>query len=394
MKLQAQSSRALCGALQKSVKGVGGKSMIAILDHVLLSRRNDGKYMFTTATSDSQLCVPAPLVEIDTKLSKPVALPISLLTQFLATLPDCVVTFNFNSENTFLVEYCTGDGDKVKSGKAQFAYLAGDEFPTMPQPEDGATHLSLPYAVFDGALKQAMPFIKPNDLRPVIGSLLMDIAEDLSGITFVGTNGQVLYKQTYSNDPQRGGSNFYRGGAARQMKISNAFFRMLSAFDGQEDIDIESDGSVIRFTSGDIDFRCKEIEAKYPNYNSIIPHNNPLYITFSKKEMLSIVKRVTLFTSEASNVVKVEKNGMFIDVSTEDKDFSQGAHDQVIVIDAACNDGFCIGFRAEIFLTGVNAIKGDTVRLQLADAQRAAVLTADEPSPNALALCMPIAMYD
>ncbi len=394
MKLQAQSSRALCGALQKSAKGVGVKTMIAILDHVLLSRRDDGKYMFTTATSDSQLCVPAPLAEIDTPLANPVALPIGLLTQFLATLPECVVTFNFNGESTFLVEYCTGDGDKVKSGKAQFAYLPGDEFPKKNKPEAGATHLSLPYAAFDGALKSAMPFIKNDELRPVMSSLLIDIAEDFSDITFVGTNGHMLYKQTYCNDPQRGGSNFYRGGEARKIKVNNAFFRTLSAFDGQADIDIESDGCIIRFSSGDMDFICKEVEAKYPNYNSVIPRNNPYYITFSKKEMLAIVKRVTLFTNENSNIVKVEKNGMFIDVSTEDKDYSQGAHDQVIVADAECTDGFRIGFNASVLQAGVNAIQGDTVRMQLSDATRAAVLTTDEPSPCALALAMPTLLND
>lgn len=394
MKLQAQSSRALYGALQKSAKGVGGKTMIAILDHVLLSRRDDGKYMFTTATSDSQLCLPAPLTEIGAPLNKPVALPIGLLTQFLATLPDCVVTFNFNSESTFLLEYCTGDGDKVKSGKAQFAYMPGDDFPTMAKPEAGATHLSLPYAAFDGALKQAIPFIKNDELRPVMSSLLIDIAEDLSSITFVGTNGHMLYKQTYCNDPERGGSNFYRGGEVRQMKINNAFFRTLAAFDSQTDIDIESDGHIIRFSSGDMEFLCKEVEAKYPNYNSVIPRNNPFYVTFSKKEMLAIVKRVTLFTSENSNIVKVEKNGMFIDVSTEDKDFTQGAHDQVIIADAECNDGFKIGFNAAVLQAGVNAIQGDMVRMQLSDASHAAVLTIDEPSPCALALCMPTVLGD
>ena len=394
MKLQAQSSRALYGALQKSAKCVGSKTMISILTHVLLSRRDDGKYMFTTATSDSQLCLLAPLTEIDAKFDKPVALPIGILTQFLATLPDCVVTFNFNSESTFLLEYCTGDGDKVKSGKAQFSYMPGGEFPTMAKPEAGATHLSLPYATFDGALKRTMPFIKNEELRPVMSSLLVDIAEDLSNITFVGTNGHMLYKHTYYNDPKRGGSNFYRGGEARQIKINNAFFHTLAAFDGQTDIDIESDGSIIRFSSGDMDFLCKEVEAKYPNYNSVIPRNNPFYITFSKKEMLTIVKRVTLFTSENNNIVKVEKNGMFIDVSTEDKDFSQGVHDQVIIADAECNDGFKIGFNAAVLQAGVNAIQGDTVRMQLSDASRAAVLTVDEPSPCALALCMPIVLSD
>ncbi len=314
MKLQAQSSRALCGALQKSAKGVGGKSSIAILDHVLLSRRDDGKYILTSATSDTQLRVPAPLSEIDGQLGKPVALPIDILTRFLATLPDCVVTLNF-----------TGDGEKVKSGKAQFAILPGEDFPMMKEPSEGATHISLPYATFDKILKLSTPFIKNDELRPVMSSMLIDLAEDCSELTFVGTNGQLLYKHGYSNDPQKGGGDFFRGGQARPIKVHSAYFRTIAAFDGVETIDIESDGGIIRFSAGDIDMLCKDLEARFPNYNAVIPKGNPHYITFDKKEMLAIVKRVTLFTTETSNLVKVQKNGMFIDISTEDRDYAQGA---------------------------------------------------------------------
>ncbi len=390
MKLQAQSSRALCSALQKSAKCIGGKSTLAILDHVLLSRRDDGKYMFTSATGEAQLTVPAPFMDVDGQFGQSVALPIGLLVPFLSTLPDCVVTFNFVDEKTLRLEYCTnGSGDKVKSGKAQFAYLSGEEFPIKQRPADRATHIVMPYKTFDSLLNQTSPFIITNELRLVMSTLLIDVAEDRSEVTFVGTTGNILYKSTYSNNPQKGGGDFFRGGEARQIKVLNTFFRILSAFDGVETIDIESDDRTVRFSSGDIELLCSEIEARYPSYNSVIPKGNPFFVTFNKNEMLTIIKRVILFASESSHLITVQKQGMFLEISAEDKDFSQGAHDQVVIIDLHCEDGFKIGFNASHLQTAVNAIQGDTVRMQLSEANRAAVLTADEPSPTALALCMP-----
>lgn len=390
MKLQAPSSKALNLALQNASKCVASKTTLAILNHVLLSVHADGKFYFTSSTSDSQLTIPAPLNIVEGVFGAPVALPIGILTSLLATLPDCVVTFVFDESNrTVNLEYCTSKDDNVKAGKAQVSYYDGSEFPLMNGVSSESTHITIPKNVFDIATDQAAKFIHKDDLRPVIACLCIDIAEDCSDVTFVSTNGHMLAKTTLPNNVQQGGCDFYRGGKSRTMLVHMSYLRTLSVFDGSEHIDIEGDDQVVRFTAGDVEFLCKSVEGRFPNYNAVIPKGNPYFVTFDKKEMLIILKRVALFANESSKLIVVKKNGMFLDISTRDADFSTAADDQVMISDASCEEGFRIGFSSQVLATAIGAIPSDKVRMNLSDPARAAVFTADEPSPTVLTLCMP-----
>lgn len=390
MKLQATSSKALNLALQKASKCIASKSVLAILDHVLLSVRADGKFYFTTSTNDSQLTIPAPFNIVDGVFGAPVALPVNILISLLSTLPDCAITFDFNANNrTVNLEYCTGKDDKVKTGKAQVSYYDGSEFPLMNNVSQDATHISIPMAVFDMVTDQAAKFIQKDDLRPIMSCLCIDISEDRSDVTFVSTNGHMLAKTTLSNDPHQGGYDFFRSGDVRMLLLHMSYLRTLSVFDGQETIDIEGDGQLVKISSGDIEFICKSVEGHYPNYNSVIPKGNPYYVTFDKKEMLMILKRVSIFANESSNLIVVKKNGMFLDISSRDVDLSTAAEDQVMISDASCQDDFRIGFKYSVLATAVSAIPSDRVRISLSDPARAAVLTSNEPSPSVLTLCMP-----
>ena len=127
MKLQAQSSKALHAALNKSAKCIGSKNTIAILNHVLLTRKGE-RFYFTSATTDSQLTIPAPLTICNGTYNRDIVLPITMLSALLSTLPDCVVTFDIpDNSQSFTVEYCTSKEDNVKPGKAQMNLLYGDE---------------------------------------------------------------------------------------------------------------------------------------------------------------------------------------------------------------------------------------------------------------------------
>ena len=168
----------------------------------------------------------------------------------------------------------------------------------------------------------------------------------------------------------------------------------MSAFDGCESVDIENDGHIIRFSSGDIELICKHVDGKYPNYNSVIPKSSPYYVVFDKKEMLGILRRISLFSSSVSNLIEVEKNGMFLTVSASDSDFAKSGEDQVFLSEAACSDGFKIGLKSDSFRTCISAIPSNTIRMRLLDSSHAVVLTADEPAPNVLALEMPMLLNE
>ena len=393
MKLQAQSSKALHAALNKSAKCIGSKNTIAILDNVLLTRKGE-QFFLTSSTTEAQLTIPAPLTICNGTYDRDIVLPIKMLSALLGTLPDCVVTFDIPDDSqSFTVEYCTSSEDNVKPGKAQMCLFPGGDFPQMEQPKaEQSSVISLPMSLFHSVVDTADKFAIMDELRPQLSCLCIDVAEDRSEVVFVGTNGQTLVKMTHSNDPAKGGSDFFRGGKPGNMLIHRNYFRTISAFDGSEDITIENDGHTIRFTSGETELICKQVEGRYPNYNAVIPKNNPFYVVFDKKEMLDILRRVSLFSSNASNLVEIKKNGIFLTVSANDEDFAVSGEDQVCIADAQCDDGFRIGLNSTAFQKCINPIPSDTIRMQLLDPTRAIVITADEPAPKVLTLCMPMVL--
>lgn len=398
MKIQAQSSLLLRQALQKAAKCIDSKTTIAILTQVLLTqRKEDGKFFFVSATTDSELTIPAPLTIVEGSFKEDAVLPITSLLSLLSTLPaDCVVTMDLSQdkERSMNIEYCTQNGDNVKKGNVSLIYFSAESFPRVAQPDDASIHISLPMATFSNVLSHAGKFVSDSELRPVMKCLCIDVAEDRSEVTFVASNGHTLIKLIHTNNPETGGSDFFREGTPGKILVYSVFFKTLSVFDDCEDIDIEANENMVRFISGDITFVCKKAAGQYPNYNSVIPKNNPYTVVVDKRELASVVKRVALFASESSNLIVLKKDGMFLDIAAQDIDFSMSATDQVLINDSTCPEGHRIGFKASSLLDTLAPIPSDTVCLHLGDPSRAATITANESSPLALTLLMPMIMND
>lgn len=399
MKIQAQSSLLLRQALQKAAKCIDSKSTIAILSNVLLTqRKEDGKFFFVSATTDSELIIPAPLSIVEGSFKEDVVLSITPLLSLLSTLPaDCVVTMDLSQdkERCMNIEYCTQNGENVKKGNVSLVYFSAEDFPRATQPDDASLHISLPMATFSNVLAHAGKFVGNSELRLIMNCLCIDVAEDRSEVIFVASNGHVLIKLIHTNNPETGGSNFFRSGTPGKILVEKSFFKTLSVFDDCEDIDIEANESMVRFTSGDdITFVCKKMAGQYPNYNSVIPRNNPYKVTVDKRELASVVKRVALFASVSSNLIVLKKDGMFLDITAQDLDFSMAANDQVLIIDSNCVEGHRIGFKASCLLDTLAPIPDDTVCLHLGDPSRVGVITANDSSPRALTLLMPMIIND
>ena len=113
-----------------------------------------------------------------------------------------------------------------------------------------------------------------------------------------------------------------------------------------------------------------------------------------KRELASVVKRVALFSSESSNMIVLKKEGMFLDVEAQDIDFSMAANDQVIITDSNCPEDHRIAFKASSLLDSLAPIPSDTICLHLSDPSRAGVITANESSPRALTLLMPMILEE
>ena len=208
MKIQAQSSLLLRKALQKAAKCIDSKSAVAILSNVLLTqRKEDGKFFFVSATTDSELTIPAPLSIVEGSFKEDAVLPITSLLSLLSTLPaDCVVTMDLSQdkEHNMNIEYCTQSGENVKKGNVSMVYFGAESFPRAAQPDDTILHISLPMETFKNVLSHAGKFIDNSELHPIMNCLCIDVAEDRSDVTFVASNGHVLIKLIHTNNPETG----------------------------------------------------------------------------------------------------------------------------------------------------------------------------------------------
>lgn len=390
MKLQAQSSKALHTALCKASKCIANKNSLAILDNVLLTCNGENNFYFVSASSSSQLTIPAPLTLFEGTFESPVALPVKTFIPFLATLPDCTLSMSFDKDSSSIaLTYCTDSNGNTKEGNASIPFLDGSDFPKLVECQGETTKLVLPFPFFNEVISHAANFTAKDELRPQLTCLCMDVAEDRSSLYLVATDGQSLIRTTYSNNPDTGGSEFFKGGNPGRFLFPKAFFRTMSVFDGCDVVEIESDTHTLKITANDIEFVCKSIDLRYPNYASVIPTGNPFYISFNKKEMLEIIKRVSIFSDKSQNKLELTKNGMFLDVSAKDMDYSTAADDQVFIVDSQCDEKFSIGVNAVLIENSLNAIDADNVRMELSAPNRAIVITADDPAPKVLTLCMP-----
>ena len=139
---------------------------------------------------------------------------------------------------------------------------------------------------------------------------------------------------------------------------------------------------------------CRLIEGRYPNYNSVIPQNNPHKVTIDRQQLISALRRVSVFSSQASSLIKLRLQNNQIVISAQDIDFSTSAEESL-----TCQyDGnpMSIGFKSTFLIDILNNISATEVVIELADPSRAVVIVPVEQEENEdlLMLLMPMMLND
>ena len=139
---------------------------------------------------------------------------------------------------------------------------------------------------------------------------------------------------------------------------------------------------------------CRLIEGRYPNYNSVIPQNNPFKVTIDRAAMLSALRRVSVFSSQSSSLIKLRMNNNELLISAQDIDFSTSAEEKL----ACAYEGnpMSIGFKATFLMDILSNINGQDVIIEVSDPSRAGVLVPAEQteSEELLMLLMPMMLND
>jgi DNA polymerase-3 subunit beta len=157
---------------------------------------------------------------------------------------------------------------------------------------------------------------------------------------------------------------------------------------------VEFDERNAVFTLERFRLTCRLIEGRYPAYNSVIPRNNPHKVTVDRLQIIGTLRRVSIFSSAASSLVKIQLDENQIQVSAQDIDFSTSAQEtQVCQYDGA---KMSIGFKSTFLLDILNNITSADVVIELADPSRAGVILPAEQEENEdlLMLLMPMMLNE
>ena len=118
---------------------------------------------------------------------------------------------------------------------------------------------------------------------------------------------------------------------------------------------------------------CRLIDGKYPNYEAVIPKENPNKLNIERSQFLNSVRRVSIFSNKTTHQIRLKIAGAELNISAEDIDYSNKAEERL-----TCDyqgDDMQIGFNSRFLTEMLNNLTSDEVSLEMSMANRAGILT-------------------
>ena len=367
--------RSMQKIMSNAMKVVDKRSAIAILGSVRFEQPEKGCFQLIAATTEHLLRQDLPVSLIDGDFV-PFCVSSVELNTIVGSAPGDVIIFSVNEKpNELHVEYLNGKFDLPIDVKT--------EFPEIETMKESACLFSIPTSDMIPTIKDAVVATSEDLLRPTMSCVYCDVKPD--GCIFVGTNGYLLIKKQFYY-----GAPLVEGTPVDILIPRNIIPAIVNIFACSEEVKISTDDRVMVMTGGGSSLRVTLVEGRYPAYERVIPSSSPYFVTINRKLMISAVRRVSPFTSEASHVIVIRAIGGKLRFNASDIDYNRGAQEDVDIIESNVNDGFAIGMRSEQLLDILGIVSGEEIKLEMKDAGSPMVINENTDKSSLSALIMPM----
>ena len=367
------SSTELLSHLQAISRVISSKNTLPILDNFLFSL--SGNDLEITASDLESTLITRMKLE-NASGDGTVALPARILLDTLKEFPVQPLAIDINP-NTLAVEITS------ENGKFNVVGQNGIDFPALPVIKDEKKFaFRINADILLVGINKTLFATADDELRPVMGGIFIEASTD--GITFVASDAHKLVRYRRSDTTADDNASFIL-----PKKPASLMKNILPKEEGE--VIVEFDDKNAFFNLNDYRVVCRLVEGNYPNYNSVIPKNNPRKITIDRVEFYNTLRRVSVFSNQASNLVKLQLKGNQVTVSAQDIDFSISAYEKI-----KCQyegDDMEIGFKSVFLLEILSNIASQEVQIELADPTRAGLFLPGETENEAedlLMLLMPM----
>lgn len=362
--LLSKNLSALSGVLNTS-------NTLPILDDFLFELKEDS-LLITASDLETTMTVSIPLDKSEDPGS--VTIPAKILIDTLKTFSDIPVQFTINKE-TLGVEISAGDGKYKLSGHKS------DEFPVAPELEN-TVKVDVDSELLVNAINKTLFAAGNDELRPVMSGVFFELTPD--DITCVATDAHKLVRYRRTDFSAVDSASFIM-----PRKPLNQLKNIMGLTEG--DVAVEYNQTNAIFSFDNVKMTCRLIDGKYPNYDVVIPSDNPNKLTVDRVSLLNSIRRVAIFANQSTHQVRFKISGKELVLAAEDIDFSNEAKERL-----TCSyegEDMEIGFNSRFLQEMLNNIDSEEIIIEMSAPNRAGIMHpigGDNENEDILMLVMPV----
>lgn len=340
-----------------------------ILDNFLFSIEGN---TLTISATDLETTIITHL-EVQSEEDGKIAIPSKMILDVLKSLPDQPCTFRINNDN-YSIEI------SYDNGKSKMTGFNANEFPKLPAVSYNSS-IELSGEVLNSAINKTLFAIGTDEMRPVMTGVYCHFSPE--DITLVATDAHKLVRYKRTDINTKTSSSFILPKKPLSLLKSN--------LKSDDSVKLEYNESNATFTFNNLILVCRLIDGKYPNYEAVIPKENPNVLTIDRHQFLSSLKRVAIFSNKSTHQVKLKLAGSELQLFAEDVDFSNESSERL-----TCNydgDDLEIGFNSRFLVEMLSNLETESVQLAMSEPSRAGLLMPFEgsnPNEDILMLVMPV----
>ena len=364
------SSTKLLKQLQLISGVLNSSNALPILDNFLIDIKEE-ELVISASDLETTLTIK---VEAQSNETGSIAIPAKILLDALKNFPDQPLTFTIDASN-FKIDISSD------FGKYELPGFNPAEYPKTPSIED-AQNVTLNADILSRAIGKTLFATGNDELRPVMSGIFFDFTEE--GLTFVATDAHKLVRYKRSDVKATGASSFIV-----PKKPLNLLKNIVSST--TEDVTISYNESNAIFTFERVTLVCRLIDGKYPNYEAVIPKENPNKLTIARTALQNSIKRVSIFANKTTHQVRLKVSGSELAISAEDLDFSNAANERLNC--SYAGDDMEIGFNSRFINEMLNNVESENVVIEMSQPNRAGIIlpeVKDLEEEDVLMLVMPV----
>lgn len=366
------------GELQKALQVVSGVISTSqsrpILENFLFDLKED--YLKITASDGETTLITS--LEVKSEDEGKFAVPAKIFQDFVKTYGEQPLTLSVKDSED-------GNGSllEILDEKDNFAVALdnAEDYPDNPE-FDASQSITISSGVLSEALANTLFATSNDSLRPVMTGVLFQFKEDETNFVSTDSHRLVVYKRTdlVNAEPME---------FIMPKKPLSIFKNILA--NSNEDVVIDFNENMAKFTFGNNIWICRLIDGKYPNYTAVIPKENPNVLTINRNLLLSAIRRASIMSNKSTNQVRFKLSANILHLHAEDTEYANKA-DMQIPCDYNGED-INIGFSSKFLTEMLSVLNSDDITMKMSQPNRPGIIEPVdglEENENILMLSMPV----